>query len=143
MLFLSNRNSCRSQMAEAILRNFNDENLCIYSAGLDPVDHVSTIAMEVMGEAGINLKQSVPHNFSEYADMDFDYLITVGEGTNEELTIPRVKYKRKLHLGFKSPYKGAKSQEEIRERCCAVRDELLSEMDYFYHRILKKRHSQL
>lgn len=128
-------------MAEAILRNFNDDNLRIYSAGLEPVDHVSTIAMDVMCEVGINLQQSVPLSYSEYADMNFNYLITVGEGTNEELKIPKVNYKRKLHLGFKSPYKGAKSQEEIRERCCAVRDELLSEMDYFYHRILKERHS--
>lgn len=128
-------------MAEAILRHYNDDSLQIYSAGLDPVDHVSSIAMDVMSEVEIDLEQSLPHSFSEYADMDFDYLITVGEGTNEELTIPNVNYKRKLHLGFKSPYKGAKSQEEIRERCCAVRDELLSEMDYFYHRILKKRHS--
>jgi len=70
--------------------------------------------------------------------MNFDYLITVGEGTNEELKIPKVKYKRKMHLGFRSPYKGAKSQEEIKTRCREVRDELLSEMDYFYRRILKK-----
>nr|WP_321358828.1 hypothetical protein [uncultured Draconibacterium sp.] len=140
ILFLSNRNSCRSQMAEAILRNYNDDDIRIYSAGLDPVDHVSSIAMEVMREAGINLEQSVPHSYSEYADMEFDYLITVGEGTTEELKIPKVNFKRKLHLGFKSPYKGAKSPDEIQERCCAVRDELLSEMDYFYHRILKKRH---
>nr|WP_320154155.1 hypothetical protein [uncultured Draconibacterium sp.] len=140
MLFLSNRNSCRSQMAEAILRNYNDDNLQIYSAGLDPVDHVSGIAIEVMREAGINLDQNVPHSFSEYAHKRFDYLITVGEGTNEEIEIPKVHFNRKLHLGFKSPYKGAKSQEEIRERCREVREELLSEMDYFYHRILKERH---
>lgn len=130
-------------MAEAILRSYNDENLQIYSAGLAPVDHVSSIAMEVMAEAGINLEQNVPHSFSEYADMKFDYLITVGEGTTEELDVPKVNFKRKLHLGFRSPYKGAKTQEEIKERCCEVRDELLSEMDYFYHRILKERHPQI
>lgn len=123
-------------MAEAILRNY-DDNLKIFSAGLEPVDHVSSVAIDVMNEAGISLHQSVPHNYSEYKDLHFDYLITVGEGTAEELTIPNVNYKRKLHLGFKSPYKGAKSQEEIIARCREVRDELRLELDYFYHRILK------
>lgn len=127
-------------MAEAILRSY-DKHLNIFSAGLDPVDHVSPIAIETMAEAGINLEQSIPHNYSEYTEMEFDYLITVGEGTNEELKIPNVHYKRKLHLGFKSPYKGAKSQEEIKERCREVRDELLLEMDYFYNRILKNKAS--
>lgn len=126
-------------MAEAILRNY-DVNLNIYSAGLEPVDHVSPVAIEVMKEVGINLAQSIPHNYSDYSDMHFDYLITVGEGTVEELKVPKVNYTRKLHLGFKSPYKGARSQEEIKERCREVRDELRSELDYFYHRILKKVH---
>jgi len=127
-------------MAEAILRSF-DQNLNIYSAGLEPVDHVSPIAIEVMAEVGIDLKPSIPRDFSEFKDVEIDYLITVGEGTHEELVIPDIRYKRKLHLGFKSPYKGAKSQDEIREKCREVRDELLTEMDYFYNFVLKKEAS--
>ncbi len=140
IFFLSNRNSCRSQMAEAILRSF-DSNLDIYSAGLQPVDHVSPVAIEVMAEVGIDLKPSVPRDFSEFRDIEIDYLITVGEGTLEELKIPKIMFKRKLHLGFRSPYKGAKSQEEIRERCREVRDELMIELDYFYHHIIKRKTS--
>lgn len=127
-------------MAEAILRSFDDK-LKIYSAGLDPVDHVSPIAIEVMEEVGIDLKPSAPRNFNEFNDLELDYLITVGEGTLEELKIPKINFKRKLHLGFRSPYKGSKSKEEIRERCREVRDELLTEMDYFYNRMLKKEAS--
>ncbi len=127
-------------MAEAILRSF-DSNLNIYSAGLEPVDHVSTIAIEVMAEVGIDLKPSIPQDFSEFKEIQIDYLITVGEGTQEELKIPDIKYRRKLHLGFRSPYKGSKSQDEIREKCREVRDELLIEMDYFYNFILKREAS--
>lgn len=125
-------------MAEAILRNF-DENLEIFSAGLEPVDHVSQIAIEVMAEIGIDLKQEVPKAYSEFIDAEFDFLITVGEGTNEELKLPDIKYKRKMHLGFRSPYKNSKNQDEIRQKCREVRDELLAELDYFYHRILCKK----
>lgn len=128
-------------MAEAILQNFNNE-LKIYSAGLNPVDHVSPIAIEVMAEIGIDLKQEVPKNYAEFIDAEFDYLITVGEGTSEEITIPDIKYKRKMHLGFRSPYKNSKCPNEIREKCREVRDELMAELDYFYHRILQKQLTQ-
>lgn len=124
-------------MAEAILKSFNNE-LEIYSGGLNAVDHVSPIAIEVMDEIGIDLKQEVPKNYHEFIDAEFDYLITVGEGTNEEISIPNIHYKRKMHLGFRSPYKNSKCHNEIREKCREVRDELLAELDYFYNRILKK-----
>lgn len=124
-------------MAESILRSF-DKELEIFSAGIDPVDHVSPIAMEVMAEVGIDLQQSVPKHFEEFEHHEFDYLITVGESTHEELEVPDIKYHRKLHLGVHSPYKNARSHDEIRENCREVRDELMSELDYFYHRIIKK-----
>jgi arsenate reductase len=125
-------------MAEAILRSF-DKDLTIHSAGLSPVDHVSQIAIEVMDEIGINLEQKVPKSYKEFTDYSFDYLITVSEGTNIEFEIPDgIRFDRKLHLGFRSPYKGAKCQDEIRERCSEVRDEIFNELDYFYNRILKK-----
>ena len=86
IFFLSTRNSCRSQMAEAILRSF-DSDLEIYSAGLDPADHVSPIAIEVMKEISIDLQPVEPRHFQEFKDREFDFLITVGEGTQEELEI--------------------------------------------------------
>jgi arsenate reductase len=85
-------------MAEAILRSF-DKDLEIYSAGIDPVDHVSPVAIEVLGEIGIKLTPNVPQHYSKYDSIEFDYLITVGDGTNENLKIPSsVKFKRKCIL---------------------------------------------
>ena len=124
-------------MAEAILRSF-DKDLEIYSAGLEPANHVSPIAIEIMAEIGIDLKPGIPKTYTEFINYEFDYLITVGEGTNEELELPEIKFKRKLHLGFRSPYKNSKCQDEIREKCRNVRDEIMAELDYFYYKILKK-----
>jgi arsenate reductase (thioredoxin) len=138
IFFLSNQNSCRSQMAEAILRSF-DKNLEIYSAGIDPVDHVSPVAIETMAEIGISLNPQVPQHYSKFDHIEFDYLITVGDGTVEQLKIPPIKCKRKMHLGFHNPYKNSKNKEEIRQKCREIRDEIKTEMDYFYHRILKKQ----
>lgn len=138
IFFLSNQNSCRSQMAEAILRSY-DKNLEIYSAGIDPADHVSPIAIAVMEEAGISLTPQVPQHYSKFDHLEFDYLITVGDGTVEQLKIPPIKYKRKMHLGFHNPYKNSKNKEEIMQKCREIRDEIKTEMDYFYYRILKKQ----
>lgn len=124
-------------MAEAILKSF-DSDLAIYSAGIEPAGHVSPVAIEVMAEKGINIEPQVPRHYSFYSDMEFDYLITVGDGTAEELKIPPIKYKRKMHLGFHNPYHNSKSKEEIRDKCREIRDEIFNEMDYFYHRILVK-----
>ncbi len=122
-------------MAESILRNI-DPKLDIHSAGLDPVDHVSPIAIEIMKESGIDLQQNVPKKADEFADRVFDYLITVGESTSEEIEVNNIRFRRKMHLGLRSPYLNSKSQDEVREKCRKVRDELLREMDYFYHHIL-------
>jgi len=137
ILFLSHRNSCRSQIAEAILRDM-DKNLEIYSAGMDPVDEVEPIAIELMAEIGIHIELKKPEPFSRYADMEFDFLITVGDSTAEELSLPPVKAKRKMHLGFENPFILYKDTEDIKNSCREIRDEIETELSYFYHRILLK-----
>lgn len=137
ILFISNQNSCRSQMAEAILRSFDNE-LEIYSAAIEPADHISPVAIEVLSEIGIILEQHIPNHFSIYSDKEFDFLITVGGGTLEEIKLPPLKFKRKIHLGFSNPYKNYKTKDELKLKCREIRDDIREELDYFYNRILKK-----
>lgn len=126
-------------MAEAILRSF-DKELEIYSAGIEPVDHISPVAIEVLDDLGIRLEPSVPQHYSKFEHMEFDFLITVGDGTIENLKIPSsIKYKRKMHLGFQNPYKHFKDRNELKLKCEEIRDEIYSELEYFYHRIIKKK----
>ncbi len=126
-------------MAEAILRSF-DKDLEIYSAGIDPVDHISPVAIEVLGEIGIKLTPAIPQHYSKFDQIEFDYLITVGDGTNENLKIPAtIKFKRKMHLGFQNPYKHFKDRNDLKEKCIEIRDEIYAELDYFYNRIIKKK----
>jgi arsenate reductase len=138
ILFLSRRNSCRSQIAEALLRSM-DSTLEICSAGLDPVTRIEPIVIEVMAEIGIRIEQKKPEDFSKYSDMEFDFLITVGDGTTEELSLPAVKAKRKMHLGFRNPFLLSEDPEEIKDICREIRDEIQTELTYFYHKILINR----
>ncbi len=137
ILFLSQRNSCRSQIAEALLRSM-DQSLEIYSAGLDPAEQIEPIACEVLAEIGIKIELKKPEDFRKYAGMEFDFLITVGDGTPEELSLPKVKANRKMHLGFENPFRVSKNPAKIRECCREIRDEILVELQYFYNMILKK-----
>lgn len=127
-------------MAEAILRNY-DKDLEIFSAGIEPSDHISPVAIEVMNEIGINLEPQTPQHYSKFKDQEFDYLITVGDGTMEELKVPSLKYKRKMHLGIHNPYRNSKSKEEIKQKCREIRDEIKTEMNYFYFKIINKKSS--
>jgi arsenate reductase len=138
ILFLSRRNSCRSQIAEALLRNM-DSNLEICSAGLDPVTCIEPFVIEVMAEIGIKIEQKMPEDFSKYVDMEFDFLITVGDGTAEELSLPAVRAKRKMHLGFRNPFTVSGNPEEIKAICREIRDEIQTELSYFYRKILTNR----
>ena len=124
-------------MAESILRHF-DKELNIYSAGIKPVDHISPVAIEVLAEIGIELKQSVPEHYEKFQHIEFDYLITVGDGTQEQLEVPPLRFKRKMHLGFHNPYKNFKNRDELLEKCREIRDEILNELGYFYENIIKK-----
>ena len=137
ILFLSQSNSCRSQIAEALLRNM-DKKLEIYSAGLSPESRIEPIAIEVMAEIGIKIEEKAPENFSKFAGMEFDFLITVGDGTPEELHLPPVRAKQMMHLGFSNPFKHTSDKCTIRENCREIRDEIQVELDYFYNKILKK-----
>jgi arsenate reductase (thioredoxin) len=138
ILFLSRSNSCRSQIAEALLRHI-DRNLEIYSAGMNPVSVIEPIAIEIMAEIGIKIEQKKPESFTKYAAMEFDFLITVGDGTAEELNLPAVRAKRKMHLGFRNPFSYSKDPEEIKAVCREIRDEIQSELFYFYNKILSNK----
>lgn len=136
ILFLSQRNCCRSQIAESILRSL-DNNLEIYSAGIDPAPEINPAAIEVMKEAGIAIPPKKPVSYLDVAHMEFDYLITVGDNTTDDLKLTRFTFKRKMHLGFHNPFAGPDDLQIIMEKCREIRDEIFVEMDYFYNRILK------
>ncbi len=96
------------------------------------------MAIKVLAEIGIELKPTEPQHYSKFEDLEFEYLITVGDDTAEKLTIPPIKYKHKMHLGFHNPYKSFKNSAELKGKCREIRDEIFAEMDYFYYKILNK-----
>ena len=66
VLLLCTGNSCRSQMAEAILRRLGGEEYEVYSAGTHPAAAVHPLAVEVLRDAGCDISGQRPKHVNEF-----------------------------------------------------------------------------
>ncbi|MBI2816023.1 MAG: arsenate reductase ArsC [Acidobacteria bacterium] len=76
VLFLCTGNSCRSQMAEGLLRHYAGENVEVWSAGTEP-EPVSRYAIRAMREIGIDISKQRSKSLESLAGREFDYVISV------------------------------------------------------------------
>jgi protein-tyrosine-phosphatase len=80
ILFVCQTNGVHSAMAEALLNKIDSEHFQAISAGRSPArPHPLTI--EVMREIGIDLSQKASKHVDDVRDQEFDYVITLDEGT--------------------------------------------------------------
>jgi arsenate reductase len=121
VLFLCTGNSCRSQIAEAIVNARTGDRWQAFSAGTKPAGNVHPKALAVLAEIGIQHKgRSKLAN--EYRSVDFDLVVTVCDLAAEECPIWLGKGER-AHHSFPDP---AKSNDMTDFR--KVRDDILDEI---------------
>jgi arsenate reductase (thioredoxin) len=126
VLFLCTGNSCRSQMAEAIVNARLGDRWQALSAGTRPAGSVHPLAIEVLQEIGIqHCGQSKLAD--EYRNMPLDLVVTVCESAAEECPVWLGPGKR-LHLGFDDPAKATGSEAEILSAFRTVRDQIASQV---------------
>lgn len=80
VLFVCIENSCRSQMAEAFARMYGAGIIEAYSSGSRPSGVVNPRAIAFMAEKGYDLSPHRSKTLDEFADMSFEYVITMGCG---------------------------------------------------------------
>ncbi len=89
VLFLCTGNSCRSQMAEGLLRHMAGDRFEPLSAGLDPGSEVHPLAIRVMAEIGIDISAQQPKAVSLYLGKTvIHYLMVVCN--KAQSTCPRI-----------------------------------------------------
>ena len=120
ILVLCTGNSCRSQLAEGYLRKFAADKANIYSAGIE-THGVNPKAIATMKEDGIDISNHTSNNVDEYANIDFDYIITVCDNAKEACPVFPSKAK-KFHFNFPDPAKATGTEEEIMAQFKAVRE---------------------
>ena len=77
VLFLCTGNSCRSQMAEALLRDMAGERFEAVSAGSQPAGYVHPLAIEALRRMNISTEGARSKSWDEFADQPVDVVITV------------------------------------------------------------------
>ena len=137
ILILCTGNSCRSQMAEGFLKNL-DPALRVFSAGTDPASLVSSRAIRVMKEIGIDISGGYPKSVDQFTGEPFDYVITVCDHAKETCPVFSGKVKHLLHIGFDDPAQATGSEEEILAEFRKIRDEIKKQFHELYHSTLKR-----
>ena len=101
VLFLCTGNSCRSQIAEAIVNGRMGDDWEAVSAGTRPAGYVHPKTLEALGEIGIQ-HEGRSKRADEFRDVDFDLVVTVCDSAAEECPVWLGKGK-KVHHSFPDP----------------------------------------
>ena len=126
VLFLCTGNSCRSQMAEAIVNARLGDRWHAVSAGTKPAGYVHPKALAALEEIGIQHKGRSKFA-DEFRNTDFDLVVTVCDSAAEECPVWIGKGKR-THHSFLDPAKAQGTDEEIMDVFRSVRDEIEKEL---------------
>jgi arsenate reductase len=86
----------------------------------------------VMNEAGIDISHHTSDPVEKYLHEEWDYVITVCGGANENCPAFNGKVKNRLHLGFEDPSHAQGSEEFIYSEFRRVRDLIQEEFTHFY-----------
>ena len=101
VLFLCTGNSCRSQMAEAIVNARMGGEWQAVSAGTKPAGYVHPKALAALAEVGIQ-HEGRSKLADEFKGQDFDLVVTVCDSAAEECPVWLGKGK-KVHHSFPDP----------------------------------------
>ncbi|MFP6737382.1 MAG: arsenate reductase ArsC, partial [Planctomycetota bacterium] len=127
VLFLCTGNSCRSQMAEGILRHLATEGFESLSAGSQPAEKVHPMAIAAMEEIGIDISAQQPKSMDVFLSGDLpapDVVISVCEKAAAECPALTGGAVNSMSLPFDDPAAADGSDDEKLEVFRRVRDEI-------------------
>ena len=123
VLILCTGNSCRSHMAEGILRNAASELIEVASAGSNPSGYVHPKAITVLDEIGIDISSHTSKHMNDFLDQDVHTVITVCGNADQECPTYPGQFHRH-HWGFEDPAHAEGSEDEVMEAFRKVRNEI-------------------
>jgi len=118
-------------MAHGFLQSF-DQGLQVFSAGTQASGKLNDKAIAVMKEAGIDISHHTSDPVEEYLNEEWDYVITVCDGANENCPYFPGKVRHRLHMGFEDPSHLTGTEEFIWGEFRKVRDEIKEKFYSFY-----------
>jgi len=123
VLILCTGNSCRSHLAEGVLRHAAGDLFEVYSAGSNPAGYVHPKAIAVMKEIGIDITGHTSKHMNQFLNQKIDTVITVCGKADQACPMFPGQVNR-YHWGFDDPAHATGTEEEILEVFRRVRDQI-------------------
>ena len=123
VLILCTGNSCRSHLAEGILRAAAGDLVEVRSAGSKPAGYVHPKAIQVMKEIGLDVSGHRSKPLTEFLDRQVDTVITVCGNVDQACPIFPGQMNRH-HWGFDDPAHATGTEEQVLAAFRQVRDEI-------------------
>jgi arsenate reductase len=123
VLILCTGNSCRSQMAEALINHDRGDRWRAESAGTRPAGYVHPMALHVLRELGIALPHARSKSTDEFAGRIFDLALTVCDAAAEECPL-WLGARGWAHISFPDPARATGTKAEQLAVFRQVRDDI-------------------
>jgi arsenate reductase (thioredoxin) len=123
VLVLCTGNSCRSHLAEGILRVASKERFRVASAGSKPAGYVHPLAIQVMKEIGLDISTHHSKHLNEFLNQPVETVITVCGNADQACPMFPGQVNRH-HWGFDDPAHATGTDEEKLAVFRRVRDEI-------------------
>jgi len=118
-------------MAHGYLNHFLDNrSVKVYSAGIE-THGINPGAASIMKEDALDISGHTSNNVTEYAHIDFDFIITVCDHANENCPYIPSKNALRLHHNFFDPSKVIGNDEEKHAAFLKARNEIKNYVEDF------------
>lgn len=123
VLVLCTGNSCRSHMAEGILRAASGGAFDVASAGSKPAGYVHPLAIRALAEIGIDISHHTSKHMNDFLQRDVETVITVCGNADQACPVFPGQLSR-YHWPFHDPAHATGSEEEQMAVFRDVRDQI-------------------
>lgn len=123
VLILCTGNSCRSHMAEGVLRHAAGDLMEVRSAGSKPAGYVHPKAIDALREIGIDISGHSSKHMNDFLNEKIDTVITVCGNADQACPMFPGQVNRH-HWGFDDPAHATGTEAEIMAGFRRVRDQI-------------------
>jgi arsenate reductase len=123
VLILCTGNSCRSHLAEGLLRSVAGDILEVASAGSKPAGYVHPLGIAAMAEIGIDISSHTSKHMNDFLSQNVETVITVCGNADQACPLFPGQLNRH-HWPFDDPAHATGTEEEILNVFRRVRDEI-------------------
>ncbi|MFT5170801.1 MAG: arsenate reductase [Candidatus Marinamargulisbacteria bacterium] len=127
ILFVCTHNSCRSQIAEGLLRHFRGDQYEVFSAGAEKT-HVKPGAIETMAEIGIDISGQSSKTVASLSEEKFALAITVCDSAQQTCSPFLGNCDDRAHWPFFDPSTVQGTDDEIKAAFRKTRNEIKSKI---------------